>query len=89
MPITSAFLCLAQSWPGDLVKAEVDHHIRLVDHPGQVVVDVNPGDNLDVGIGLTAAEQCLAHPALGPVDDDFGHGGYFFSTPQSLSVLAN
>ena len=26
---------------------------------------------------------------LGPVDDYLGHGGYFLSTPQALSVLAS
>ena len=71
------------------MKTEVDHHIRLLYHTGQVVADVDSGDDLDVGIGLTAAEQSLAHSALGPVDDDFGHGCYFLSTPHALSVLAN
>ena len=74
---------------GDFVKTEVDHHIRLLDHPGQVVANIDSGDDLDVGIGLAAAEQRLAHPPLGPVDDDFGHGAYFLSTPQALSVLAS
>ena len=74
---------------GGLVKAEVDHRIRLPDHPRQVVADIDPGDDLDVGIGLAAAEQRLAHPAVGSVDDYLGHGCYLLSTPQALSVRAS
>ena len=76
-------------WPRDLVKTEVDHYIRLLDHCRQVIADVHSSDDLDVGVCLAAEEQRLAHPPLGPVDDDFGHGCYFFSTPHALSVLAN
>ena len=74
---------------GDLVKTEVDHRIRLPDHFGQVVADIDPGDDFDVWIGLAAAEQRLAHPAVGSVDDYLGHGCYLLSTPQALSVRAN
>ena len=75
--------------PGDLVKAKVNDYVGLLDYPGQVVGDVDPRNDLDVRIGLAAAEQRFTHSTLGSVDDDFGHGGYFLSTPQALSVLAN
>ena len=76
-------------WPRDLVKTEVDDHICLLDYCRQVIADVDPSDDLDVGVCLAAEEQRLAHPPLGPVDDDFGHGAYFLRTPQALSVLAS
>jgi len=60
---------------GGFMKAEIDHRRAQIDNRRQIIPNVNPTNDLNLGNPRRADNQILSHPAFGAGNDDFGHNG--------------
>src|SRR5208283_5552812 len=58
----------------DLVSGKINDHIGVLDDPGQLLSEINPGGHDQPGKSFRDPRKSLPHSALCAGDDNPGHG---------------